>query len=265
MVNHAREDSVQVAGSRMGYVCFGKGEKDLVIIPGLSLRSIQGTAIPLAYSFRQFARDFRVHVFDRKDGLPEVCTVAGFADDVAEAMGKLGIVSADMLGVSQGGMIAQYLAIRHPHLVRKLVLAVTASRVNDTLESAVTCWVGHASRGDYQAIAKDMMTRMYSPQYARRYGWLFPLALRAVKVNGPERFVKLAKACLTCDCYDSLDQIRCPAYVIGGRLDRIVTAQASVEIAVRLNRPLYLYDDLGHSAYEEAKDFNDRVYRFLTE
>ena len=265
MFHRAREGSVDIAGSRMGYVTFGSGARDLVIIPGLSLRTIHGAAIPLAYEFRLFARQYRVHVLDRKDDLPESCTVEGFADDVAESMRLLGVRSADVLGVSQGGMIAQYLALNHPELVRKLVLAVTLSRPNDAVRDAVECWVGHASRGDYKAIAKDMMTRMYSPRYARRYGWLFPLALKAVEVIEPDRFIKLAKACLTCDCHDSLEQIRCPVLVIGGRLDRIVTAQASVEIAVRLNRPLYLYDDLGHSAYEEAADFNERVFRFLTE
>ena len=37
------------------------------------------------------------------------------------------------MGVSQGGMIAQYLAIDHPDLVERLVLAVTAPRVNEII------------------------------------------------------------------------------------------------------------------------------------
>jgi len=41
-------------------------------------------------------------------------------------MDELGISEADVIGVSQGGMIAQNLAIDRPELVNKLVLAVTA-------------------------------------------------------------------------------------------------------------------------------------------
>ena len=48
------------------------------------------------------------------------------ADDQAAAMQILGIDKASVLGVSQGGMIAQYLAIDHPGMVEKLILAVTA-------------------------------------------------------------------------------------------------------------------------------------------
>ena len=39
---------------------------------------------------------------------------------------------------------------------------------------------------------------------------------------------------------------------------------ASGEIAEKLGCEMYMYDKLGHAAYEEARDFNDRVYAFLT-
>ena len=35
------------------------------------------------------------------------------------------------------------------------------------------------------------------------------------------------------------------------------------EIAKKLGCEIFMYDDLGHAAYEEAKDFNQRVYNFL--
>ena len=54
------------------------------------------------------------------------------AEDLAFGMQTLGITRAKVLGVSQGGMIAQYLAIDHPELVDRLVLAVTLSRPNET-------------------------------------------------------------------------------------------------------------------------------------
>ena len=40
-------------------------------------------------------------------------------------------------------------------------------------------------------------------------------------------------------------------------------AAASEEIAEKLGCELYLYDNLGHAAYEEAKDFNKRAYAFF--
>ena len=73
----------------------------------------------------------------------------------------------------------------------------------------------------------------------------------------------LTRACLTCEAYDRLEEIRCPVLVVGGRQDQVLTGRASEEIAEKLGCQIYMYEDLGHSAYEEAEDFNDRVLSFL--
>ncbi len=264
-IYNAREDCVDVQGSRMYYATFGKGTEPLVIIPGLSLKSIHGAAVPLALRFRIYVKDYRVWVFDKKEKIPEGITVRDLAADVACAMDKLGICNADILGVSQGGMIAQYLALDRPDLVRKLALGVTLSRSNQVVERKIGEWVGSAERNDYGAIVSDMLKSMYSEQYVKKNRLLFMIALKTAKLNDPERFIRLAKSCLTCDTYDSLDKIRCPVFVLGGKRDRIATAEASEEIAEKLGCPIYMYKNLGHSAYEEGKDFNKRVHGFFRE
>jgi pimeloyl-ACP methyl ester carboxylesterase len=45
------------------------------------------------------------------------------ADDVAAALQQLGIERADIFGYSMGAAVALHVAIRHPDLLRKLVLA----------------------------------------------------------------------------------------------------------------------------------------------
>ena len=260
---HAEEKIVKTKTGQTTYVAFGSGARPLVLVPGLSLRSVHGTAVPLAYMYRIFAKEYRVFVVDRPDVLPEPCTVRTLADDLAEVMESLGLQNADVIGISQGGMIAQYLALDHPELVRKLVLGVTLSRTNATVEGAVARWTEAAERGDYEAIVRDMTVSMYSEEYVRKNKWLFPILLKTTKLNDPARFVSLAKACLTCDTYDRLGELRCPVLVLGGKEDKIVTGKASEEIAEKLGCPVYLYDGLGHSAYEEGRDFNGRMYSFL--
>ena len=92
-----------------------------------------------------------------------------------------------------------------------------------------------------------------------------PLLTVLQKPKDAGRFITLAKACLTCNAYEELDKIRCPIFVIGGKRDKVVTGEASEEIAKRTNCEIYMYENLGHAAYEEAKDFNSRVYQFLQE
>ena len=46
------------------------------------------------------------------------------ADDLSQCMDQLQIPKADLVGVSQGGMIALHLALRYPQKVGKLVLSL---------------------------------------------------------------------------------------------------------------------------------------------
>ena len=51
------------------------------------------------------------------------------------------------------------------------------------------------------------------------------------KPKDVQRFLTLAKACLTCNAYEELDKMKCPVLVLGGACDKITTGEASVEIA----------------------------------
>lgn len=263
MIYNAKELKLKLADMEIDYVRFGKGKRQLVMIQGLNTRGIKGSAIPLAFMYRIFAKDYTVHLFERRPDVKEGLTVREMAGDIAAAMDALDIKCADVFGCSQGGMIAQYLAIDRPDLVNKLVLAVTLSRNNSTVTDAVNFWIKMTEKGDMKALVLDMAEKMYSDAYIRRYRIFMPLLTLMQKPKDTERFIRLAKACLTCDTYDELDKIKCPVLVLGGGKDKIVGAEASLEIAERLGCACHIYDDLGHAAYEEAKDFNDRIYNFL--
>ena len=61
-----------------------------------------------------------------------------------------------------------------------------------------------------------------------------------------------------------MDKIACPTYIIGGNEDKTVGVKASYEMKDKIkDSELYIYKGLGHAAYDEAKDFNGRIYEFL--
>lgn len=263
MFHQAKNCTLQLGTTTMDYVTFGIGTKPLIIIPGLNVRGVKGAATGLAYMYKLFAKEYNVYVFDRKEEIPEGYTVRDIAADVAEAMRLLGLTDADVFGVSQGGMIAQYLAIDHPELVHKLVLGVTLSKNNDTVKQVIADWIRMTEQNDYDGFISDMLIKMYSDDYVRKYKYVIPMVAKKSRPKNFERFIILAKACLTCNTYDELDKIKCPVFVLGGKQDKIVTGEASVELAEKLRCEYYMYEDLGHAAYEEAKDFNKRIYEFL--
>ena len=265
MIWNLKESSVTVGNSRVDYAAFGKGGKPLVIIPGLSLRDVKGAGFGLALMYRMFAKEYRVYVIDKKSDIAENCTVSDLANDTVAVMKALGIKDAYVMGISLGGMIAQEIAIEHPELVKKLVLGVTSSRTNETMKNVVGNWISLAENGDFAGIVRDMLTVMYSKKYVKRYGWMFPILAKFSKPKNEERFIRLAKACLSCEAYDRLEKIKAPTLVLGGADDKLVTATASYEIAEKLACEIYMYEELGHSAYEEADDFNLRIQRFFSE
>lgn len=263
MIYNAKEGKLHIGEVSFDYIQFGTGKKILLMIQGLNTNGIKGAAVSLAYMYRMFTKEYTVYLFDRRDNVYEGITVKDFAMDIAAAMDELGLKYADVFGVSQGGMIAQYLAMERPDLVHKLVLAVTASRNNVTVETVVQKWITQTSQGDFKALVLDMAEKMYSEEYVKRYQPFMPLLTVVQKPKDVKRFLILAKACLTCNAYDSLQKIQCPVFVIGGKQDKVVTGEASEEIAKKLGCNIYMYEKLGHAAYEEASDFNQRVFDFL--
>lgn len=264
-MHHIQKLTIEIENTEMDYITFGDGERPLVLIPGLSFKTVKKFAAPLAFAYRIFAKEFKVYVFDRKLQIPVGYSVKNIADDVAYGMKQIGISNADVIGISQGGMAAQYLAIEYPELVHKLVLAVTLSRINDTAWTVVSNWIRLALKNDYEGIAEDMMRKVYSEEYIKRFGKYFPIASHIAKPKDMQHFERMARACLTCSTYDKLEKIQCPVFVIGGQKDQVVSGEASVEIAEKLGCEIYMYEELGHSIYEEAPDFTRRIYSFLKE
>lgn len=266
MLYNAKNGAVPIENTEMEYISFGSGEKTLIMLPGLGdgLKTARGLALPFALMFRKYAGDYKVYVFSRKNALEEGYSTRDMARDTKEAMDRLGIAGADIIGISQGGMIAQYIAVDYPDEVGKLVLAVTLARPNPLIREAVVGWLRMAEAGDYKGLFIDTAERSYSEAYLKKTRPLYPLLARFSRPKTYDRFLIQARACVEHDAWDELDKIACPTLVIGGDCDRVVGAEASREIAGKIeNSRLWMYAGLGHGAYEEAKDFHDRVLDFL--
>ncbi len=102
---------------------------------GEKLLFINGTGADLRFKPNAFdgplVRNFQVLGYDQRGlgrtGKPDhPYTMQHYADDAAALMDALGWQRAHVMGVSFGGMVAQHLALRHPHRVNRLVLACTS-------------------------------------------------------------------------------------------------------------------------------------------
>ena len=262
MLYHARNGRTNA----MDYVRFGKGSRTLILLPGLGdgLQTVKGTAIPMALTYRSLAGDFTVYMFSRKDPLPPFQSTRDMAGDLKTAMDSLGIGKADIVGVSMGGMIAQWLAIDHPEKVNKLVLAVTAPCPNAGLTASIEEWVRYAMQGDHRALMDSNVRKIYSEAYYRKNKWLVGVMGRLTKPKSYDRFLTQARACANHDALDRLAEITAPTLILAGQQDRIIGSEPAGVMAEKIpNVDLKIYPQWGHGLYEEEKTFLPTVRAFL--
>ncbi len=263
---NAKNGSVVLDNTEMSYVSFGYGKKVFIVLPGLSdgLTTVKGKALLLAGSYREFFKEYTVYMFSRKDEMPQGYSIRDMAVDQAKALKLLGIEKVSIMGVSQGGMIAQTFAIDYPEMVEKLVLVVSAPRANEMIQENVRAWITLAEKGDHKSLMIDTTEKGYTEEYLKKYRKMYPILGMVGKPKNYDRFLVNARAILGFDVQEELDKICCPTYIIAGGEDKTVGVEASYVMKERIrNSELYVYKNLGHAAYEEAKDFYHRVYEYL--
>lgn len=111
----------------MHYRRDGRGQQLLFISgTGGDLRTTPGVFdSPLGRDFDLLAYDQRGLGQTDKPAGPYV--MADYADDAAGLLDAIGWDNALVMGVSFGGMVAQEFALRHPHKIKRLVLACTSA------------------------------------------------------------------------------------------------------------------------------------------
>ena len=268
MIRDARNGHVSLKETEMYYAAIGHGKRILVVLPGLSdgLATVQGKALLLAAPYRRFFERYTVYLFSRKNQMHAGYSIRQMAEDQAEAIRKLNLSKVSVLGVSEGGMIAQYLAIDHPELVEKLILAVSAPEANAIVRERVSHWIELVKENDYKQLMADTAEKSYSESYLHKNRAILPILGIFGKPKSFERFLVNAEAILAFNAKDEINQIICPTLIIGGSDDQIVGVEASYLMHDLIGKStLYIYEGLGHATYEEADDFYDRVFSYLDE
>ena len=86
------------------------------------------------------------------------------------------------------------------------------------------------------------------------------------KPSSYDRFLKNAHAILGFDARNALSKIHCPTLILAGSDDHTIGNDAAFELNRAIaGSKLFVYEGLGHGAFEEAKDFYDRVLEFCNE
>ena len=197
-------------------------------------------------------------------------SAATMADDAAALLEALKIPSAHVAGFSMGSAIAQELAIRHPELVRSLVLNSTYARPDALFRSQLDFWrwlpeVAPSERAFYEAF----FTWVYTPR-AHADGSVEEIVSEALEFphqQSVEAFQAQVDVCLTHDTADRLAQIAAPTLVIAGGVDMILPQRFGRSVAAEIpNARFELMPEEAHQPFQEVpEEFNARVDAFWRE
>ena len=262
----AKNATLSMNGKTMDYVTFGKGKQPLVIIPGLGdgLQTVKGKAHLFSLSYRLLANRYRIYVFSRINELRQGYTTRDMAADVAEAMETLNLDTAYVMGISQGGMIAQWLAADFPERVQRLILAVTTARTSQLARERIEHWQKLSQSGNFRNLMLDIAYHSYTQKSYRRWRFLSDIMGRLGRIKDEKRIAIQSQSCLEHDSLEVLKEIQCPTLVLGSLEDDVIGVKGSKELAKGISGcQLLILKHSGHALYEENKLFQEIVCGFL--
>ena len=174
------------------------------------------------------SKHFRTILFDNRgvgksDLPPGPYPIATMAADAAAVLDAAGAESADVYGISMGGMIAQEFAIQYPQRVRKLILGCTACGGPKVVRAEPEVNQVLMMRGNMTMDEgiEAAVPYIYDPDTPR------PrieedLVIRRATYPKPEAYSAQLQGILAWESYSRLGQIKAPTLVIHGETDRLV-------------------------------------------
>jgi pimeloyl-ACP methyl ester carboxylesterase len=217
-------------------------------------------------------KSFEVVMFEA--GRPGVAkpenVIPRLADDAARALAATGAKAAHVYGVSFGGLVAQELVLRHPQIVRSLVLAATSAGGDAYVPPDDDAQEFIRRRADMPVDEGLWAAVPYN--YAvvtRRRGAVRIGEDITERVRRPvERaHVRLqSSAAFAHDATSRLPEVTAPTLVVHGTEDRIVPPDNGRALAELIpGARLHVADDAAHMLATDAPQADEVVVRFLRE
>lgn len=263
---------VDVNGRRLFYTDHGNGPETVVFSHGFVMnhRMFAHQIKSLSATHRVIAFDHRCH--GQSDVVRDAFDIYDLVDDAAGLIRALGLGSVHFAGMSTGGFVAMRLALRHPEMVRSLILIDTAAGAEDPTKVRTYQWLLRACRFlGLKMVVNPALSRLMARKFRSdpkrsdelRY---WKDAIGKLDAKGIYAF---GQAIFTRD--DVLEPLRArtnlpPTLIIVGA-DDIATPpdKARAILAAIPHAELAIIPDAGHtSPVEEPEAVSARIAQFLS-
>ena len=274
-IPYSGEKTAKVGDIELAYDTFGNSsDPPMLLIMGLGSQMIRWDE---AFCQAFAARGRWVIRFDNRDvglsakfdeaGVPDVMALVqgktvdvpyklkDMADDAVGLLDSLGIKTADVVGVSMGGMIAQTMAIHYPDRVRTLT-SIMSSTGNPSLPQGTPEAMGvllappASNRNDYINNTLESAKVLHGPTYPLNEEYVRNYAERSYdRCYHPQGFSRQFAAILTSGSRnEALADVKIPTLVIHGDGDPLVPVEGGKDTAKSIpEAKLVIIEGMGHS------------------
>lgn len=239
--NPAAGKYYDIRGIKMYCEIYGSGRPLLMIHGnGGSIGSFENNIPFFSKHYRVIIADSRSQGKSKDAG--DSLSFEMMADDEAALLNALQVYSADVLGWSDGGIVALLLAMRHPEKVKKLA-STGANLWPDSSAIVSSVWENDKAIFDSFGSTEPESEEGKNNRKLFLLDWLQPN-------------ISLAE----------LHEIKCPSLIIGGDHDVIKTEHTTMIFQNIPNAELWIVPNSGHETLIEHKDeFNKKVAEFFYE
>ena len=196
---------------------------------------------------------------------PDTWNLDTWADDLAAVIDELCLVRPVVFGISFGGWVAIRHAFRHPRQAAGLIVASTTPRLPTVEqvaqrmgamggETAEQAWLRVHAEPSEQAAAQ--MEEWCMPLMARRPPSPALAAVRATQRHTPQVNEHFTPQFQKLDLTDELRTVACPALVIVGELDPLLTEEvvASAAASLPADGRLVTVPNAAHDLFADAPE-----------
>lgn len=255
---------VRIGDISIGYRQAGAGPPLILIAGQYSGMNAWSVALP-----QRLAQHFRITMFDNRgigystDDPRKPLTIQLMADDTAALLRALRINHANVLGWSTGGEIALALSVRHPDLVRTLVLSGATAGGSTAIQATPAIDALLASdrlEDEVRLLGEYLFTPSGSAAMNEYIGGYLQVPAGEIGAQIKRRQADAETAfARSNEIYDALPRIKVPTLVTNGALDQLVPPGNARIIADRIpNARLEIFPEAAHAMLFEQMD------RFVT-
>ncbi|MFG1426198.1 alpha/beta fold hydrolase [Roseixanthobacter glucoisosaccharinicivorans] len=260
-----RIERVKVGEIEMGYYARGNGAP-LVMIMGLGATMADWDPALL----EALSHDRTLIVIDNRgcgfssDTAQNHTSIAQMADDAAGLVTALGYDKVDVLGYSMGAMIASQMAIRHPEILRSLVLLAPSPGGSHEVPppTGVLEAIAHHTLALPQVLAlffpedpagQEAGRALVLRAVAGRKAGTIPAAPACSEETGTRQLEALRQFSASDANYDALPAIAAPTLVMGGRADKVLPPANAQAVAQRIPFAWSAYFEGGHLFWAQSR------------